>query len=323
MPPRLFPDEPEPRRPDGRHDDGLSIDPTERPYYAGEDEPRRSSIVRNILVLAVMVACAGAIYLAYNKGKQAGGTPGGAVPLIRADQDPTKKKPDDAGGSTPDQDKLVYNPNDPNGGKVERLLPPPEQPLPKPTLAPSPASGALDDLPVQNVAPAATPQAAPPTPASAIAAGNASQQANTSGMMSAPPGAKAAPGVEIPPPPPAQPEKAEKPVAAGKPVPLTPQATAKPATPPQVAAAPAAAGGPLRIQIAATKDEPSARAEFARLQKAHPDLLGNLSATLVKADLGDKGIFYRIQAGPIADKTQADKLCSQLKPLGIGCIVVH
>ena len=298
MPPRLFPDEPEPRR----QDEGLSIDPSERPYYAGEDEPRRSGILRNIVVAGVMIACAGAIYFAYDKGKQAGGGAGGAVPLIRADQDPTKKKPDDAGGSTPDQDKLVYNPNDPNGAKVERLLPPPEQPLPKP----APAPGALEALPVQNVAPAAAPQAAPPTAAAGVATNAASQQANSTGMMTAPPGAKAVPGIEIPPAPP--PQTAQ--VAPAKPVPLAPKAAE-------------AAGGPLRIQIAATKDEPSARAEFARLQKAHADLLGNLSATVVKADLGDKGVFYRIQAGPIADKAQADKLCSQLKPLGIGCIVVH
>ncbi|HEV2678128.1 MAG TPA: SPOR domain-containing protein [Aliidongia sp.] len=305
MPPRLFPDEPEQRR----QDEGLSIDPTERPYYAGEDEPRRGGMLRNILVVCVMVACAGAIYFAYSKGKQAGGNEtGGAVPLIRADQDPTKKKPDDAGGSTPDQDKLVYNPNDPNGAKVERLLPPPEQPLPKPLPS------APEPLPVQNIAPVAAPQAAPPTAAAGVATNAASQQANATGMMSSPPGAKAAPGVEIPPAPPPQAQ-----TAPGKPMALTPQAAARPVPPPTAAAA----TGPLRVQIAATKDEASARAEFARLQKAHGDLLGNLSATVVKADLGDKGTFYRIQAGPIADKAQADKLCGQLKPLGIGCIVVH
>lgn len=299
MPPRLFPDEPEPRR----QDEGLSIDPSERPYYAGEEEPRRSSFIRNLLVICVMLGCAGAIYFAYNKGKQAGGgETGGAIPLIRADQDPTKKKPDDAGGSVPDQDKLVYNPNDPNGAKIERLLPPPEQPLPKPV----PVPGATDTLPVQNIAPVAAPQAAPPTAAIGVATNAASQQANATGLMTAPPGAKAVPGIEIPPAPPPQPAQA---AAPAKPVPLTPPAPA--------------ATGPLRVQIAATKDEPSARAEFARLQKAHADLLGNLSATVVKADLGDKGVFYRIQAGPIADKAQADKLCAQLKPLGIGCIVVH
>ena len=297
MPPRLFPDEPEPRR----QDEGLSIDPSERPYYAGEDEPRRSSFIRNLLVICVMLGCAGAIYFAYSKGKQAGGETGGAIPLIRADQDPTKKKPEDAGGSVPDQDKLIYNPNDPNGSKVERLLPPPEQPLPKPV----PVAGATDTLPVQNIAPVAPPQAAPPTAMVGVATNAASQQANTTGLMTSPPGAKAAPGVEIPPAPPPQPVQ----VVPAKPVPLAPQT--------------ASASGPLRVQIAATKDEASAKAEFARLQKAHADLLGNLSATVVKANLGDKGTFYRVQAGPIADKAQADKLCAQLKPLGIGCIVVH
>src|SRR5262249_17473711 len=153
---------------------------------------------------------------------------------------------------------------------------------------------------------------APPTAAAGVATNAASVQANATGMMTAPAGAKAVPGVEIPPEPAASTAPA-KPASAPAP--------AKQAAPAKIAAAPAGAPrGPLRVQIAATKDEPSARAEFARLQKAHPDLLGNLSATMVKADLGDKGTFYRIQAGPIADKAQADKLCGQLKPLGIGCI---
>jgi len=308
MPPRLFPDEPAPRR----QDDGLSIDPGERPYYADE-EPRRGGFLRNIIVVAIMIGCAGAIYFAYNKGKQAGGSAGGAIPLIRADQDPTKRKPDDAGGSVPDQDKLVYNPNDPNAAKFERLLPPPEQPLPKPTPAPDAAA----PLPVQDVAPVAAPQAAPPTASAGLATESASQQANTTGMMTAPAGAKAVAGIEIPPAPPVQ----EAQAPTGKPVALAPKAPhAAPASTPTVNPA---ASGPLRVQIAATKDEASARAEFARLQKAHADLLGNLSATVVKADLGDKGTFYRIQAGPLVDRAQADKLCAQLKPLGIGCIVVH
>jgi cell division septation protein DedD len=307
MPPRLFPDEPEPRR----QDEGLSIDPGERPYYAVEDEPRRGGMIRNILVVAVMIGCAGAIYFAYNKGKQSAVGPSGAVPLIRADQDPTKHKPDDAGGSVPDQDKLVYNPNDPNASKFERLLPPPEQPLPKP----NPPPGEPEPLPVQNVAPIEAPKSAPATAAAGLATESASHEANTTGMMTSPAGAKAVPGIEIPPAPPPQTAQA----TAGRPVPLAPPTPVRPPPP----AAAAASTGPLRVQIAATKDEASAKAEFARLQKAHADLLGNLSATLVKADLGDKGTFYRIQAGPIADKAQADKLCAQLKPLGIGCIVVH
>jgi cell division protein FtsN len=35
-----------------------------------------------------------------------------------------------------------------------------------------------------------------------------------------------------------------------------------------------------------------------------------------KADLGSKGVWYRLQIGPIVDKTAATKLCGQLKSQG-------
>ncbi len=81
--------------------------------------------------------------------------------------------------------------------------------------------------------------------------------------------------------------------------------------------------GPLRIQIAATKDEATAQHEWDRLTKAHADLLGNLTETTVRADLGDRGIFYRVQAGPLPDAAAASKLCDQLKAVSIGCLVVR
>jgi len=35
-----------------------------------------------------------------------------------------------------------------------------------------------------------------------------------------------------------------------------------------------------------------------------------------KADLGAKGVWYRLRIGPIVDKTAAAKLCGQLKSQG-------
>jgi cell division septation protein DedD len=106
-----------------------------------------------------------------------------------------------------------------------------------------------------------------------------------------------------------------------------PAAPPKPVAPPPNAMAEliasAAGSGPFRVQVAATKDDVSAQHEWLRLQQAHPDLLGGLQPTLIKADLGDRGIFYRILAGPVADKAAADKLCGQLKAVSIGCIVVR
>jgi hypothetical protein len=49
-------------------------------------------------------------------------------------------------------------------------------------------------------------------------------------------------------------------------------------------------------------------------------LLGSVSATPVRADLGDKGVFYRLQTAPIAD---ADRICGELKRRNVGCVIAR
>jgi hypothetical protein len=44
--------------------------------------------------------------------------------------------------------------------------------------------------------------------------------------------------------------------------------------------------------------------------------------TVQRADLGARGIYYRIQVGPIADAAAAEHDCAELKRRGEGCIVV-
>jgi len=51
--------------------------------------------------------------------------------------------------------------------------------------------------------------------------------------------------------------------------------------------------------------------------------LGSLSATPIRADLGDKGIYYRIQTGPVADPAAAERICSALKQRSVGCIIAR
>ncbi|MEI9987030.1 MAG: SPOR domain-containing protein [Aliidongia sp.] len=300
MGPRLYPDESDPPPPPSGG--GWSIDPEDRPNY-GDELPRRgfTAYLRPLVYGLFAIGCAGALWYAYNKGRDVGAGGTGTVPLIRADQGATKVKPTDTGGaSVPDQDKLVYNPSQP-GAKVERLLPPPEQPLAKPL---PPASDASAPLPVESIGPTAAPKAAPPSPP-----GEEIKQVTSSGTITLPSGpATTSAPIAAPAPTPAAP--------AAKPVPLTP------AKPPTQTASAASAGGSFRVQIAATRDDAAAKSEWERLKKAHADLLGDLSPTVVKADLGDKGVFYRVQAGPVADHEKAEKLCSELKKFAIACIIV-
>lgn len=99
---------------------------------------------------------------------------------------------------------------------------------------------------------------------------------------------------------------------------LTPTAPAAPQPQPAAKAATATAGGYV-AQIAAFRDEASARTEFRNLQKKFPSLIG-MTADIQKADLGNKGIYYRLRAGYL-DKSAAQTLCTELKAKGQACLV--
>jgi hypothetical protein len=90
--------------------------------------------------------------------------------------------------------------------------------------------------------------------------------------------------------------------------------TAKPASTPPQPAKPRE----TRIQLASVRSEEAALQEWNRLKRANADLLGNLSATPVRADLGERGVFYRILTGPVAD---AERVCRELNQRNVGCII--
>jgi len=79
--------------------------------------------------------------------------------------------------------------------------------------------------------------------------------------------------------------------------------------------------GGWRIQIASVKSEDIAKSTWARLQAAHGDVLASLRMQPTKVDLGDKGVWYRVQAGPL-DEKQAHTVCGTLKTRKADCVVV-
>jgi cell division septation protein DedD len=96
----------------------------------------------------------------------------------------------------------------------------------------------------------------------------------------------------------------------------TPPAPAQAAKPPAPAAKPpatattapkAAAGGSFVIQVASTKDQAEAKRLVDRLKAK------GFAATAERADLGAKGIWYRVVAGPYGDQVAAEKAAAQLK----------
>lgn len=81
-----------------------------------------------------------------------------------------------------------------------------------------------------------------------------------------------------------------------------------------------AASGGYVVQLAAFRDDASAREAFGKLQTKYPDLLGGLKADIQRADLGEKGIYYRLRAGYM-DKDDAAVVCGAFNAKGQGCLV--
>ena len=83
-----------------------------------------------LLSVALCLGVGAAVLYAYNKGREAGESK--LPPIIQAQEGPTKVRPENPGGmQVPYQDKEVFTrlTAEKQPDQVERLLPPPEQPI--------------------------------------------------------------------------------------------------------------------------------------------------------------------------------------------------
>jgi len=74
------------------------------------------------------------------------------------------------------------------------------------------------------------------------------------------------------------------------------------------------------VQLASSPSESDAHATLTRLQRQFPDALGG--GSIRRADLGKKGIYYRVRVGPLT-RDAADKICARLKAGGAECILTR
>ena len=125
----------------------------------------RSRRLMGALAAVAVVCGVGAMMLyAYNKGRQHGAA--GEPPIIRAQEGPIKVRPEEPGGMTvPDRDKEVFTrlETGERPANVERLLPPPDNPVERPFAAPETAPETPEAAPETPKAAPETPEAAPPT----------------------------------------------------------------------------------------------------------------------------------------------------------------
>jgi cell division septation protein DedD len=311
---------------------------------AAEAKPARKFSLRSRSIYMVgsallgAIALGGALAFAY---KQSGGAMGGGQPpVVQADSRPVKEAPQQAGGKEfPHKNKLIYERLQ-NGDQpeAERIVPRQEE-LAMPTMpggaVPAPA-GTVPAAPgaVATVDDPNAPDGGPRrvktmvvrpdgTMAEAVAPAPEPQQAAAVAPPPAAPQQVAFAEPPMPVPPAAQPQAVPAPMPAPPPAPVAeaapvadPQPVAAIPPQPQPEAAPPPKPSKYVVQVGSKQNQTEALATFADMQQKYPSLLASYRPMVQKADLGSKGVWYRLRIGPIVDKTAATKLCGQLKSQG-------
>ena len=324
-----------------RDTDSLRATPFTDEVFAERDErPARSGGPSASLIVGVVlgVVLVGGVGWYAFKGPGGVSLAPGETQTVKADTAPYKMKPDNPGGmQVENQDKLVYDRVAKGAApkRVENLLPPPEEPkappkapeakpeAPKPepakqaVVAPAPAP--VEKAPAEktmetivkaaNEPPAKAAAPATPAPATAAPAAPSSDAASLAAAVAAATNAKPAEAPKAPEP------KAPEPKPEVQTAAVTPAAPTPPASTSSVA-------GAFQIQLVSVPTEEAAQSEWKRISGRHKDLFASLTPAVTKADLGDKGIYYRLRAGPLADKAAADQLCAALAADKVGCIVI-
>lgn len=249
---------------------------------------------------------------------------------ITADDTPYKEKPSQPGGMEIEhQDATVYDmiadPSKKEAPKVEQLLPEAEEPMVTRDATAVPPKKDVDDYMKQE--PAAEP--------SAEAEQEKTEEPSPPVNVAEPKGeevVKVSPAAGTAEPP----AEAPKEVVVNKPLSKVGAEKAKPAAAPksiQVASAPKKeavkpatpkpSGGSFQVQVGALKSQAEAEAAWKSLAAKHGALLNGKSHAIVKADLGEKGTFYRLRVTGLASKNDASKLCSGLQGRGASCMPVN
>ncbi|MFV9875671.1 MAG: SPOR domain-containing protein [Rickettsiales endosymbiont of Dermacentor nuttalli] len=77
-----------------------------------------------------------------------------------------------------------------------------------------------------------------------------------------------------------------------------------------------------KIQLGAFKSQKEVEIEWKKIKTRYANILGKNTHSIEKKDLGTKGIFYRLQVGPLNSETEARMICQKLSTYKQNCFVV-
>jgi sporulation related protein len=335
----------------GRVDDGAQQFPHDRGYadgdYAYQDgydddageqvHKRRGGMATVVVVLGLAVFGTGAAF-AYRT--YVGSPRIGDPPIIRADTSPTKVVPTPSDATAKLPDRMA------SGDAAEKIVPREEAPVDlndkmgaRVVFPPLNRNGTPP--PVASVATAALPLA---STGNGTLANNEPRKVKTLTVRSdqpdgaalpvgsAPPGAKttAARVAAVPSPATARNMPLSANASASAPLSLMPQGNQPAAetrtrvaatNPVQAAPAVAPSGGGYLVQVSSQRNEADAQASFRALQGKFPAVLGSHSPVIKRADLGEKGVYYRAMVGPFGTPDEASQFCGSLKSAGGQCVI--
>lgn len=290
-----------------------------------------SSVGPKAAFLVVLIALSfliGVVWKLYTGGQS--GSNSVNVPIVRADSDPTKIIPDDRGGmEVPHRDSTIFSSlssDKEEGEKIENLLADDEneEPMPRSQLfaglntEPNPDLKAeseptpLDQPVSDKVQPVIEEVKEEVQEIASIV-----EDAVNEPIKLAPtpePVEKKVEAVETPKPVEKKPEPVKAPAKVE-----APKVVAKKEEPKTSSVA--STSGDYVVQLASIKDKSLAEKEWKKFVSKYGSALSGMSYRVQSADLGAKGVFHRIQAGPVS-KDKASSVCAAIKQISPnGCIV--
>lgn len=271
---------------------------------------RRKPFVPFMVLGALAPLLGGVLWYSYPQEVEIQGTQ--AVPIIRADAAPYKTVPDDPGGmAIPFRESTVFDAlraqrAESGERRIESLLPPAEEPVGREALF----AGLKTEMP-EDVATAPAEEEVVIGAARSAAPVEAAATENSPQVPAAKPVQTAEKAQESAPAKPAV-AKEEEGSAAARTEPAAGDSTRTTQE----------TGGSHYIQLLSLRSDSDARAAWPGIQEKFSGALSGLGHRVQRADLGERGTYYRLQAGPVSAE-RAKQLCQNIeKTTPGGCLVV-
>lgn len=268
-----------------------------------EQRQKKEDVTANftpVKILFMAIILAGFSYLAWYAYNSSGSIDDASLPLIAANKEQIKSKPENPGGLVvANRDKDIY---DGMSGKAykktkkEKPVTPPEAPVSK-----EDATKTVEE----NIKTLQTPAVIAATKSDFIVTKDPAKKPEPAVVAETQPQTETAP-VMVEPQPAEQVSELDRELADIK--------TEAPAEPKQETSK------IYSVRIAALKNEQAAIEAWNSLKSSHHDVLGGLTSEIQIVERDGKTIYY-LHAGPIKAKDQADQVCAQLQAQGRRCRV--